>query len=136
MSESYATVNDVITLWRALSTDEEERTEALLPVISDILRGYADNNGRDLDALIEEKEWLANVAKSVTVDIVARTLQTPTSGAPMTQFSESALGYVQSGTYANPGKGIFVMDAELKRLGLKRQRLGVIDLYGGGYSDD
>ena len=136
MAKGFATVQDVITLYRALTPEEIERATALLPVVSDRLRVYALNRGQDLDQMIEEKPPLANAAKSVTVDIVARTLQTPTSGAPMTQFSESALGYVQSGTYANPGGGIFIKDQELRLLCLRRQSIGVIDLYGGGNTDD
>ena len=129
----YATVNDVIALYRALSADEIERTEALLPVISARLRQYARNVGRDLDAMIatDTTGYLAVVARSVTVDVVARTLQTPTSGAPMSQMSESALGYSVSGTYLNPGGGIFIKNSELKALGLTRQRYGMVDHFSG-----
>ena len=72
----------------------------------------------------------ASVVKSVTVDVVARTLMTSTNQEPMTQFSESALGYSVSGSYLVPGGGLFIKDSELKRLGLKNQRYGVIDIYG------
>ena len=48
----------------------------------------------------------------------------------MTQFAESALGYSVSGSYLVPGGGLFIKDSELKRLGLKKQRYGVIDIYG------
>jgi len=132
MSESFATINDVIALYRALTPEESERAQALLPVVSDRLRMEAINRGYDLDEMITQTEPLANAVKSVTVDVVARTLQTPTNGAPMTQFSESALGYSQSGTFLTPGGGIFIKDSELKLLGIRRQRIGVIDLYGGG----
>ena len=75
----------------------------------------------------DESGMLAIVARSVTVDVLARTLQTPTTGVPMTQMSESALGYTVSGTYSNPGGGIFIKNAELKALGLLRQRYGMVD---------
>ena len=47
-------------------------------------------------------------------------------------MSQSALGYSVSGTYAVPGGGIgnAIMDRDLKRLGLKRPRIGAIELYG------
>lgn len=69
------------------------------------------------------------VVRSVTVDVTARALETQTASAPMTmtQLSQSALGYSVSGTYLNPGGGIFVKKSELKLLGILRQRLGVID---------
>lgn len=125
----FATTSDVITLYRALSADELERAEALLPVISARLRQYARNVRRDLDAMIaaDKTGTLADVARSVTVDVVARTLQTPTQGAPMSQMSESAMGYSVSGTYLNPGGGIFIKNSELKALGLTRQRYGMVE---------
>ena len=73
--------------------------------------------------------WLQNVVKSVVVDIVARTLMTSTEQEPMTQFSQSALGYSVSGSYLVPGGGIFIKNAELKRLGFTKQRIGVIEFY-------
>ena len=126
----FATVNDIATLWRPLSQDEQLRAAALLPVVSDSLRVEAEKVGKDLDAMVLADTALANVAKSVTVDVVARTLMTSTSQEPVSQFSESAMGYSVSGTYLVPGGGIFIKKTELARLGLRRQRYGVIDFYG------
>jgi hypothetical protein len=125
----FATISDISALWRPLSTSETERAEALLPVVSDSLRSEASKVGKDLDAMIAEDETLASVAKSVTVDVVARTLMTSTDSEPMTQTSESALGYSFSGTYLVPGGGLFIKKSELARLGLRRQQIGVIDLW-------
>ena len=80
--------------------------------------------------MIAKDSALASVAKSVTVDVVARTLMTSTDQEPMTQMSQSALGYSMSGTYLVPGGGLFIKRSELARLGLRRQRMGVIDWYG------
>ncbi|CEZ65387.1 gp42 [Streptococcus pneumoniae] len=80
--------------------------------------------------MVAESVSFASVAKSVTVDIVARTLMTSTDHEPMTQVSESALGYSFSGSYLVPGGGLFIKDTELKRLGLKKkQRYGAIEIY-------
>ena len=125
----FATIEDVTTLWRALTPAETTRAKALLPIISDSLRTEAKKVGRDLDTMVAADTALANVAKSVEVDIVARTLMTSTDAEPMTQMSESALGYSVSGTYLVPGGGLFIKKTELARLGLRRQRYGVIDLY-------
>jgi hypothetical protein len=125
----FATIDDVTQLWRAMSSDEEERAEALLPIVSDALRIEADKVGKDLDAMLEDNEALQNVAKSVTVDIVARVLMTSTNREPTTQYSESALGYSVSGTYLVPGRGLFIKKSELARLGLKKQRLRMVDLW-------
>ena len=55
---------------------------------------------------------------------------TPTDKEPMTQESQSALGYSWSGTFLSPGGGLFIKKDELKRLGLKRQKIGGRHLYG------
>ena len=80
--------------------------------------------------MIADDDDLAEVAKSVTVDVIARTLMTSTNQEPMSQFSESGFGYSASGTYLVPGGGLFIKRSELARLGLRRQRIGVIDFYG------
>ena len=128
--ENFATVEDVRTLWRTLKFDEKERAEALLEVVSHSLRVEAKKVGKDLDGLVATDPSFASVVKSVTVDVVARTLMTSTDQEPMTQMAESALGYSFSGSYLVPGGGLFIKDSELKRLGLKKQRYGVIDIYG------
>lgn len=128
---AFATVNDLEELWRVLKQEETGRAEQLLEVVSDSLRMEADKVGKDLDNMIATKPaFFANVVKSVTVDIVARTLMTSTDSEPMTQTTESALGYSWSGSYLVPGGGLFIKNSELSRLGLRRQRMGVIEPYG------
>lgn len=126
---NYATVDDVIRLFRPLTPAETERTEAMIPIICDSLRYEAEKVGKDLDAMVADNQSLAGVAKSVTVDVVARTLNTSTTAEPMSQMSQSALGYSVSGTYLVPGGGLFIKKSELARLGLRRQRYGVIELW-------
>lgn len=126
----FATVEDLQTLWRLLKSDERKRAEALLKIVSDSLRVEAKKVGKDLDVLVAGDSSFASVTKSVTVDVVARTLMTSTEQEPMTQFAESALGYSVSGSYLVPGGGLFIKDSELKRLGLKKQRFGVMEIYG------
>lgn len=126
----FATVDDLSVLWRALESDEEERAEELLTTVSHVLRVEAKKVKKDLDLMVQADESYAYVVKSVLVDIVARTLMTSTRQEPMTQYSESALGYSVSGSFLVPGGGLFIKDNELKRLGLRRQRFGAIDFYG------
>ena len=101
----FATVDDVIALWRDLSIEERERISALLPVVSDSLREEARKVGKNLDEMIAEHPTLGNVARSVTVDVVARAIMTPSNEAPMTQ------------------------------LGLRRQKIGVIEPYGTAWNN-
>lgn len=126
----FATVQDVADLWRPLQPDEVTRATALLPAISNSLRVEAQKVGKDLDAMVAADDIYASVVQSVTVDVVARTLMTATDQEPMTQSTESALGYSWSGSYLVPGGGLFIKNSELSRLGLRRQRYGVIEFYG------
>lgn len=127
----YATVQDVIDLWRDLTTEETERVTKLLPIISNELRYRATLVGRDLDAMIVKTPSLSSVVKEVTVSAISRILRQSTSGEVMSQESQSGLGYSWSGTYAIPGGGIgnAILPSDLKRLGLKRGRIGIIDFY-------
>lgn len=124
----YASVDDVISLWRPLNSDEVLRTEELIPVVEANLRVKARDVGKDLDKMAEDPSYRL-VLKSVIVDVVARTLMTSTNSEPMTQFSESALGYTYSGSFLVPGGGLFIKRDELSKLGLLKQRYGVIEFY-------
>lgn len=131
MSEPFATIDDLHQLWRKTANAEETtRAEKLLQVVSDCLRAEAEKVGKDLDKWVQEKPYRATVARSVTVDVVARTLMTSTDQEPMTQMSQSAGGFSVSGTFLLPGGGIFIKRTELARLGLRRQRVGELDIYG------
>ena len=127
--EPFATIDDLESLWRPLKPDETTRAESLLEVVSDSLREEANKVGVDLDSMVVLRPTYATVVKSVTVDVVARTLMTSTNQEPMTQYSQGALGYSVSGSYLVPGGGLFIKNSELSRLGLKRQRYGVFEPY-------
>lgn len=132
MANNLASVNDVNRLWKPLSNAEQEQVEALLPVVSDSLRQEAKRVGKDLDKMIAKGEILPNVVKSVVVDIISRYLDQLSSdnASTLSQESQSALGYSWSGTYVNTGGGMSILKKDLKRLGLTRQRFGMVDLYG------
>lgn len=128
--EKFATLDDLKNLWRNLEENEVSRANALLNTVSHVLRVEAKKVNKDLDLLVKNDESYSYLVKSVIVDIVARTLMTSTDQEPMTQYAESALGYSVSGSFLVPGGGLFIKDSELKRLGFKKQRYGIIDLYG------
>ena len=131
MSVAFATVEDISTLWRPLTADEQTRAAALLPLISDALRNEATKVGKNLDEMVQDDETYANVVKLVTVDVTVRVLRQNTSGDAMTQETQAAGGYSWSGTYAVPGGGIAnaILYNDLKRLGLQRQQYGSIFLW-------
>jgi hypothetical protein len=126
---TFATLADLTALWRPLTATEQSRAEALLTVVSDRLRYEAIKVGKDLDKMCEVTPSLKSIAKSVTVDVVARTLMTSTDHEPMTQMTQSAGGYSATGTFLVPGGGIFIKKSELASLGLRRQRMGVLNFY-------
>lgn len=128
MSTPFATVNDIETLWRPLSSSEQSRATALLPLVSDELRVLAKNVNKDLDEMAAADEAYASVLKIVTVDVTVRVLRQSTEGDAMTQESQSALGYSWSGTYAVAGGGIAnaILNNDLKKLGLRAQQIGVM----------
>ena len=130
MMKAFVTLKDISLLFRDLSSLEERKASALLEVVSDSLRQEAKKVGKNLDEMIKNGEVYENVVKSVAVDIIARNLMTSTDSEPMEQFSQSALGYTASGTYLVPGGGLFIKKSELSRLGLRRQRIGVLDMWG------
>lgn len=128
----FATLADVQTLTGKTYTEAEQgRISALLPLVSDALRWEAERVGKDLDEMVEDSAAYANTVKLVTVDVVARVMRQSQEGEPMSQESQSALGYSWSGTYAIPGGGISgaIMRNDLKRLGLRRQRYGVMEIW-------
>lgn len=133
---NFATVEDINSLFRQLNNNEVQRANALLEVVSNTLRLKAEEVGIDLDEKINKSESYKSVVKSVVVDIVARVLMTSTINEPISQFSQSAMGYSVSGTFLNPGGGLFIKRDELARLGLKKQRYGAIDIYDTNDTND
>lgn len=127
---AFATVSDMANLWRALTETELARAPHLLEVASDTLRQMAQNRGMNLDNMLSNGEIYESVLKDVVVAAVGRVLRASTTGEPVSQVTQSALGYSVSGTYLNPQGGMFFYDNELSRLGLgKKQRLGRIEMY-------
>ncbi len=98
-------------------------------MVSDTLKMEAMKVGKDLDVMLEEGTLLEGVLKSVIVDVIGRALMTSTTKEPVTQYSQSALGYSMSGTFLVPGGGLFIKKTELARLGLRRQKYGMVDYY-------
>lgn len=132
MLEPFATVDDVEALWRHLTASEKIRAGKLLQVVSNLLRQAARDAGQDLDEMIAQNDTMTDTAMVVTVDVVSRVMRQATDGEPMSQETQTALGYTFQGTYAIPGGGIAnaIMRNDLKRLGIYKARIGVTDPYG------
>lgn len=128
-------IDDLIKLFRPLQAEEVEKANSLIETVISDLKVKAKKVDMDLDKLSKDNDY-HNVLKSVVCDIVGRALMTSTDQEPMVQSSESALGYSWSGTFLVPGGGLFIKNDELKRLGLLKQRYGVIDFYENPWDRD
>lgn len=126
MSKPFATVEDIETLFRPLTSDEQKRADALLPLVSDEIRVLGKNVNKYIDQMISNDSTYGSVVKIVTVDVVSRVLRQNVQGEAMTQESQSGLGYSWSGTYAVVGGGIAnsILKNDLKKLGLLKQQMG------------
>lgn len=128
----FVTLADVTALsGKTYTTAEQERITALIPLVSDALRYEAIKVGKDLDDMAANDSAYRSVVKLVAVDVVIRAMRQTLDGTPMAQESQSALGYTWSGTYAIPGGGIAsaIMRNDLKRLGLRKQRYGAMEIW-------
>ena len=126
MNKPFATVEDIQRLYRPLSAAEQDRADALLPLVSDEIRVLGRNYGKDIDARIKVDSAYESVVKIVTCDVTFRILRQNTEGDAMSQESQSALGYSWSGTFAVAGGGIAnsILNNDLKKLGLLKQKMG------------
>ena len=126
---SYATVEELAAYWRPMTESEQARAEILLENVSSEIRLYAKGLGLDFDTMVQADDDLNTVTKSVVMDTVARILNQSTTDEAVSQFSQSAMGYTASGTYLVPGGGSLVLKRDLKRLGLKIQRYGSLEVF-------
>lgn len=129
---AFATLANVQAVTGKTFTQAEgERITTLLGLVSDALRYEAEKVGKDIEDMMAQSASYASVVKLVTIDVVMRAFRQSQDGEPMSQESQSALGYTWSGTYAVPGGGIAgaIMRNDLKRLGLRKQRYGVIETW-------
>ena len=128
--ENFATVEDVMNLYGPLNADQISKVEQLLSYTSSYFRTLAKEYGRDLNQEVIDDEDMKNNAKLATCNVVIRELDKGNSS--LSQESQSALGYTWSGTYVNTGGGLSILNKDLKLLGLNRQRIGMVDIYGVG----
>mgnify|MGYP002515394594 CR=1 FL=1 len=128
MATNYATVADIQSLKRSLTQEEQDRANALIPVISSLIRVEAKKIGKDFDQMIEETPDLSDVAKGVVCDVVMRELNTPGTQLPATSYSEAAGGVSQSYSLPNSSGSIKLWPSDLKTLGLKRQQISALSL--------
>lgn len=129
MSLTYATLNDLATLWRPITSSETAKAQILLDAVSAEIRAKAKKQGKDFDAMISADTDLATITKAIVCKVVGETMNKDTSMPAMSQFSESAGGYSFSGTYFSASIGTFLTRNDWKRLGLGSAKYGGLDVY-------
>lgn len=132
MGAVYATVADLATYGRPLTSAETDRAPALLEEASALLRMEAGKRGYDLDGMIAENSDISLIARGLVVSAVIRVFNASDSTPAAVQASQSGLGYSASMTYLNAGQSLYYLKNELKQLGLLRQRYGAMEVYGLG----
>jgi hypothetical protein len=123
----YATVTDIITLKRNLTSEEQARAQNLIPVICSVIRLKGKEVGKDVDALVADPDY-ANVVKGVVCDAVMRELNTPGTMLPATSYSEGAGSVSQSYSLPNSSGSIKLWPSDLKTLGFRKQQIGALNL--------
>ena len=132
MGAVYATVNDITAYGYTLTTQQQNAVANLLEMASAKLRTKAKSYGKDIDSMIEADEDYIYSVKSAVISSVMRALTSisDTNSPAITQGSETNGNYSISMTYLNAGQSLYYLRNELKDLGLLRQTIGFIDVYG------
>lgn len=134
MGAAFVTFAELEALTGVRYTDDDlTRVEAMLPLVSDLIRVEGRKCGVDVDERIETDSAYESVVKMITCDVVSRAMRQSKTGDPLSQESQSGLGYSWSGTYAIPSGGVAMslMNNERKMLGFKRQKYGVMEIWDG-----
>lgn len=137
MLKPFAEPADIVSVWRPLTTAEDEIAPGLLLTASNRLRLIGREHGVDVDAVIADDALLTAAAKTAVINAVVRVLKNPDS---LRQFqrSETTGPFTESegGTYDTTiAAGVLYLDpADL--LGLvpvldDRGRVGTIRLGAG-----
>ena len=138
MGAAFATLAELEALTGVRYTDDDlTRAEVMLPLVSDLIRVEGHKCGVDVDARIETDSAYESVVKMITCDVVSRAMRQSKTGDPLSQESQSGLGYSWSGTYAIPSGGVAMslMNNERKMLGFKRQKYGVMEIWDGSQGE-
>lgn len=119
--QPFATVTDLADGWRTLTTDELARATSLLVRASAMIASELDRAGI---AWPPTTEPLATNLVTVTCDVVRRAMSVPTDFQPVSQYTQSAVGYSETMSYSNPNGDLFLTAQEKSSLGIGRQRMG------------
>lgn len=130
--DAFATTEQLESRWKSLDDIEKPRAETLLMDASVIIATMCAQSGIEIN---EEDELQALTIEAITCEMVKRAMLAPVDEAPMSQFSQTAGPYTESGTYANPNGDLYLTSGEKKRIGLGKQRMFSIRPTGGASNE-
>lgn len=126
--ETFATITDLQSRWRALSDIEKTRAETLLMDASVIIATMCAQSSITIDTT---DELQAMTLEAITCEMVKRAMLSPIDQAPMSNYSQTAGSYSESGTFVNPTGDLYLTSSEKKRLGIGKQHMFSIRPTGG-----
>lgn len=118
---AYADASDLEVRWRTLTTDEQERAEALLDDASAMLDAYV--------TVDETDEQQMKLLKIVVCNMVERAMSTGGDIFGVTQQSMTAGPYAQTFNYANPTGDLYITKSEKRLLGISGTGKGRTIMY-------
>ena len=126
--ETFATITDLQSRWRALSDIEKTRAETLLMDASVIIATMCAQSSITIDTTDELQTM---TLEAITCEMVKRAMLSPIDQAPMSNYSQTAGSYSESGTFVNPTGDLYLTSSEKKRLGIGKQHMFSIRPTGG-----
>lgn len=127
--DAYATLEDLQSRWRLLSSDEQQRATTLLSDAAVKVALACKQSGVAIDAA---DELQSEALKSINCEMVKRAMMSPIDMPPMSSFSQTAGSYSESQTYVNPTGDLYMTLGEKKMLGIGTQKMGSIPPLIGG----
>jgi hypothetical protein len=119
----FAGIDDLISRFRPVSPTESARAEVLLADASERLVALCENRGID----VMDNDRLLPRLKDVVCAAVIRVLKVPVDQPALNSYQQSAGGFAESMTYANPSGDMHFTKAEKEFLGITRKmRVGSI----------
>ena len=126
--ETFATITDLQSRWRALSDIEKTRAETLLIDASVIIATMCAQSSITIDTTDELQSM---TLEAITCEMVKRAMLSPIDQAPMSNYSQTAGSYSESGTFVNPTGDLYLTSSEKNRLGIGKQHMFSIRPTGG-----
>ena len=119
----FATVEDLEARWRPLSEDEQARADVLLADASAYIASMMSAAGA---SYTDPDDLLESALRSVTCNVVKRAMDSPGGYTGLTQYTQGAIGYSESMSYANPNGDMYLTKAEKRLLGIGTGTFGTV----------